>query len=217
MSAAGRRLDDRFVQNGAEEMIKRRFHDKIGKPILNLLKQGISPEKLSLSIAFGAVIGILPILGATTLICAAIAILLRLNLPAIQLFNYLVYPLQIFLLIPFMSLGAFIFQVDLPPLSFQELSTLFQQNFWGTMASFFETILYAVVAWLLVCVPLFVGIYAIFVAVLKRFGPMAKNGVPQRSYLSNGVQKRLVELHDSSETPHLTLYMVQYLWIQTMD
>ena len=129
-------------------MIKRRFHDKIGKPILNLLKQGISPERLSLSIAFGAVIGILPILGATTLICAAIAIMLRLNLPAIQLFNYLVYPLQIFLLIPFMSLGAFIFQVDLPPLSLQELSALFQQNFWGTMASFFETILYAVVAWL---------------------------------------------------------------------
>jgi len=177
MSEAGRRLDDRFVQNGAEEMIKRLFHDKIGKPILNLLKQGISPERLSLSIAFGAVIGILPILGATTLICAAIAIMLRLNLPAIQLFNYLVYPLQIFLLIPFMSLGAFIFQVDLPPLSFQELSTLFQQNFWGTMASFFETILYAVVAWLLVCVPLFVGIYAIFVAVLKRFGPMAKNSI----------------------------------------
>jgi uncharacterized protein (DUF2062 family) len=139
-----------------------------------LLKQGISPEKLSLSIAFGAVIGILPILGATTLICAAIAIALRLNLPAIQLFNYLVYPLQIFLLIPFISLGAFIFQVDLPPFTVQELRTLFQQDFWGAIASFFETILYAVIAWLMVCVPLFAGIYAIFVAVLKRFGPMVK-------------------------------------------
>ena len=160
-------------------MIRSAFQNKIGKPILNMLRQGISPEKLSLSIAFGAVIGILPILGATTLICAAIAIMLRLNLPAIQLFNYLVYPLQIFLLIPFMSLGAFIFQMDLPPLSVQELSALFQQDFWGTIASFFETILYAVVAWLLVCVPLFVGIYAIFVAVLKRFGPTARNSVSQ--------------------------------------
>jgi len=156
-------------------MIRSAFENKIGKPILNMLKQGISPEKLSLSIAFGAVIGILPILGATTLICAAIAIMLRLNLPAIQLFNYLVYPLQIFLLIPFMSLGAFIFQVDLPPLSFQELSALFQQDFWGTIASFFETILYAVLAWLLSCTPLFAVIYAICVPVIKRIGPTTGN------------------------------------------
>lgn len=154
-------------------MLKKYLHDKIVKPILNLLKQGISPEKLALSIALGAVIGILPILGATTLICAAIAIVLRLNLPAIQLFNYIVYPLQIFLIIPFMTLGAFIFQVDMPPFSVQELIALFQQNFWGTLLSFMETILYAVAAWFILCVPLFAGIYFLFVYVLKRFGPIA--------------------------------------------
>ncbi len=158
-------------------MIKRLFRDKIGRPILNLLKQGISPERLSLSIAFGVVIGMFPVLGATTLICAAIAIVLRLNQPAIQLFNYLVYPLQILMLIPFMSLGAFIFQGDPPPFSVQELSALFRQDFWGTIASFFETILYAVVAWLLVCTPLFAGIYAVCVPILKKFGPIAKNNV----------------------------------------
>jgi len=160
-------------------MIKNNFHNKIGKPILNILRQGISPKRLSLSIAFGAVIGILPVLGSTTLLCAATAIMLRLNLPAIQLSNYLVYPLQIFLLIPFMSLGAFIFQMDLPPLTVQEISTLFQQDFWGSIASFFETILYAVVAWLLVCTPLFLGIYAILFAMLKRFGTSARNSVAQ--------------------------------------
>lgn len=156
-------------------MITRFFREKIGRPILNLLKQGISPERLSLSIALGAVIGIFPVLGATTLICAAIAIVLRLNLPAIQLFNYLVYPLQILLVIPFMSLGAFIFQVDPPPFSIQEVGALFRQDFWGTIASFSETILYAIVAWILVGVPLFAGIYAICVPVLKRFGPITRN------------------------------------------
>ncbi|WP_319405198.1 DUF2062 domain-containing protein [uncultured Desulfosarcina sp.] len=160
-------------------MIKRLFNEKIGRPILNLLKQGISPERLSLSIAFGAVIGMFPVLGATTLICAAVAIVLRLNQPAIQLFNYLVYPLQIFLLIPFMSLGAFIFQGDPPPFSVQELGALFRQDFWGTIASFFETILYAIVAWILVCAPLFAGIYAIGVPLLRRFGPTAKKSVSE--------------------------------------
>lgn len=152
-------------------MLKTVFHNKVVRPILTLLKQGISPEKLSLSIAFGMVIGILPVLGATTLLCAAIAIILRLNLPAIQLSNYLVYPLQILLLIPFISLGAFIFQVEPPPLSVEELGALFQQDFWGTMASFFETILYAIVAWLLACAPLFALMYCIFVFILKRVGP----------------------------------------------
>ena len=154
-------------------MMKNYFHKKIATPILNLLKQGVSPEKLSLSIAFGAVIGILPILGATTLICAAIAIILRLNLPAIQLFNYLVYPLQILLIIPFMTLGAYVFQVDLPPLSVGELTVLFQQNFWGTLSAFMETIVYAIVAWFLLCAPLFAIIYFLFVSALKRFGPLS--------------------------------------------
>jgi uncharacterized protein (DUF2062 family) len=160
-------------------MLKNYFHKKIAIPILNLLKQGVSPEKLSLSIAFGAVIGILPILGATTLICAAIAIILRLNLPAIQLFNYLVYPLQILLIIPFMTLGAYLFHVDLPPLSVAELTVLFQENFWGTLSAFMETIIYAIIAWFLLCAPLFAGIYFLFVSALKRFGPLSTVKGPQ--------------------------------------
>lgn len=157
-------------------MLKTVLHDKVVSPIVKLLKQGISPEKLSLSIAFGVVIGILPVIGATTLLCAAIAIIMRLNLPAIQLANYLVYPLQILLLIPFISLGALIFQVEPPPLSVQELGALFQQDFWGTVASFFETILYAIVAWLLACAPLFAVMYGIFVFILKRVGPSLRLG-----------------------------------------
>jgi uncharacterized protein (DUF2062 family) len=146
---------------------------KFGQLILKFLKQGISPELLGLSIALGAVIGILPVLGATTLLCAAAAILLRLNLPVIQLSNYLVYPLQIVLLIPFVRLGAFLFQVEAPPLSIETLGALFQQDFWGTVVSFFETILYAIAAWLLVSIPLFVVIYGLSVSVLKRVGPVA--------------------------------------------
>lgn len=150
-------------------MIKAWLHTRIVKPIFNLLKQGISPEKLSLSMALGAVIGTFPVLGSTTLICTAVAIVLRLNLPAIQLANYLVYPLQIILIIPFISLGAILFQVEPPPLSVQELSALFQENFWGTIASFFDTILHAIIAWLLVFTPVFPIVYYGLVPIFKRF------------------------------------------------
>ena len=150
-------------------MTKGFFHNRIGKPILNLLKKGISPEKLSFTIACGAVIGIFPVLGSTTLICTAMAIVLRLNLPAIQLANYLVYPLQIALLIPFIRFGAFIFQVVPPPLSVQELSALFQQDFWGTFFYFLDSLVHAVVAWFLVCAPAFPVLYFVFVPIFRKF------------------------------------------------
>jgi uncharacterized protein (DUF2062 family) len=150
-------------------IIKSFFQNTISRPILNLFIMGISPEKLSLSMACGAVIGIFPVLGSTTLICGAVAIILRLNLPAIQLSNYLVWPLQIALLIPFINFGAFIFQVQPPPLSVQELSALFQQDFWGTVAYFFDTIAHAVVAWLLISAPLFPVLYFVCVPIFRKF------------------------------------------------
>lgn len=150
-------------------MLKIWLNDKIGKPILNLLKQGISPEKLSLCMAIGAVIGTFPIIGSTTVICTAIAIVLRLNLPAIQLANYLVYPLQIALLIPFISMGAFIFQVDPPPLSVQELSALFQQDFWGTIGAFFDSIVRAIIAWFLVCAAVFPILFYAMIPIFRKF------------------------------------------------
>ncbi len=82
------------------------------KPFIQLLRQGMSPEKIALTIALGIILGVTPVLGSTTLLCALAAILLRLNLPAIQLVNGVVYPLQFLLLIPFYRLGAWMFRAD---------------------------------------------------------------------------------------------------------
>jgi len=60
-------------------------------PIVDLLRQGITPEKIALSVALGAVLGIFPVLGSTTLLCAAAAFILRLNMPPIQVVNFLIY------------------------------------------------------------------------------------------------------------------------------
>jgi uncharacterized protein (DUF2062 family) len=42
--------------------LRRRLID----PLLALLTQGITPQKLALSIAIGAIVGIFPVLGSTT-------------------------------------------------------------------------------------------------------------------------------------------------------
>lgn len=74
-------------------------------PILSQLLQGISPEKIALTIVVGAALGVFPVLGASTLLCALVGMWLRLNQPILQLVNYAVYPLQIALIFVFLRIG----------------------------------------------------------------------------------------------------------------
>ncbi|KPA23968.1 PF09835 family protein [Leptospira interrogans] len=67
------------------------------------LKSGITPEKISLSIVIGAGMGVFPLIGTTMALCGILGVLFRLNPVAIQLANYLVYPLQIILIFPFLK------------------------------------------------------------------------------------------------------------------
>ena len=100
------------------------FHCRVVAPIVALLTQGITPEKIALSLAFGIVLGIFPVLGSTTVLCAAAALVFQLNLPAIQLVNYLIYPVQLFLLVPFIRMGEKLFRVAPLPLSLAQILTM---------------------------------------------------------------------------------------------
>lgn len=72
------------------------------------LRQGISPRRLALTLALGCAIGCIPVVGIPTVVCAGLALALRLNLPAIQAANYAVMPLQLVLIVPFVRLGGWL-------------------------------------------------------------------------------------------------------------
>jgi uncharacterized protein (DUF2062 family) len=76
--------------------------------VFKLSLEGVSPETLALSVGLAIVLGVFPIYGCPTLLCAAAAILLRLNLPAMQLVNVLTSPLQLVLFIPFHRFGGWL-------------------------------------------------------------------------------------------------------------
>src|SRR5260370_41162085 len=82
---------------------------RIKELIKKVAVQGISPHELALTIALGVAIGIIPIVLGATFICAGLAYFFRLNQPGIQAANYLAYPLQLALFLPFYRLGARIF------------------------------------------------------------------------------------------------------------
>ena len=152
-----------------EELAPKGFlRRKVVDRIVPLLKQGISPEKIALALAMGAVIGICPLIGATTAMCVVVALALRLNQPAIQIANYLVYPLQIALLIPFFQFGAWLFGMAPLPLSAHHLVFMFHENFWETVNSLWHIIIHAIVAWGLISLPTIAGLYYILRPLIRR-------------------------------------------------
>src|SRR5271170_1307288 len=116
------------------------FYRRIARPILDLLRQGVTPEKLALSLALGAAIGVFPALGTTTALCALVAFIWRLNLPAIQIVNYFVYPVQLALLIPFFRAGEILFGAPHLPLSLAEILTVVHASLWGATCFLWTTI-----------------------------------------------------------------------------
>jgi hypothetical protein len=93
------------------------LYRRVALPIVDLLRMGASPERLAWSIATGLLIGINPLLGSTTILCLAVALLFRLNIAASQLGNHIVYPLQLALIIPFLRIGSTAFRTAPIPLS----------------------------------------------------------------------------------------------------
>jgi uncharacterized protein (DUF2062 family) len=144
------------------------FHRKLVRPILDLLRQGVTPEKIALSLALGAALGVFPALGWTTALCTIAAIVLRLNLPAIQIVNYLMYPAQIVLLVPFFRLGEKLFRAPHLAVSAPQIYGMIHASAWNAIKLLWTTTWHAMVAWGLIA-PVFVGLmYVILTPVLRR-------------------------------------------------
>ena len=133
------------------------------KYILNVLgqalRQGMTPRKLALTCAFGIVIGIFPVFGTTTLLCFGVAILLRLNIPVIQLVNYLVAPLQLLLILPFIKIGTYLFGLTPFPYTSDQLLTMFSSNLWLLIKETGLALAIGIGVWMVVSIPLFFLIF----------------------------------------------------------
>jgi uncharacterized protein (DUF2062 family) len=119
---------------------------------------GLSPEAMALIIALGLVLGVFPVFGCPTLLCALAAGILRLNLPAIQLVNQLSSPLQLALLIPLSRIGA---HISGEPVA------------WSLAGAARD----AMAGWFCLCVPLGLVLYFILLFTLRRFHQEWFNGL----------------------------------------
>ncbi|EMJ96636.1 PF09835 family protein [Leptospira alstonii serovar Pingchang str. 80-412] len=144
----------------------KRFSPKNGMDIIKReLKSGITPEKISLSIVVGAGMGVFPLIGTTMTLCGILGILFRLNPVAIQLANYLVYPLQILLIFPFLQTGSMITST---PLDLDWAENISAENVSAIAKGIFDVAGFAVLGWLVWVPGISIVLYFLLLPFMKK-------------------------------------------------
>ncbi|MBC7365310.1 MAG: DUF2062 domain-containing protein [Undibacterium sp.] len=128
----------------AEESWWRR---RVVGPVLALLTQGITPDRIALTLAVGTACSLLPFLGFTSLLNLGVGFWLRLNQPILQTLNQILGPVQIALILVYVRIGEKIWSTPAMPLSIGQLVQSFKADPGGFFVRFGWTGVHAATAW----------------------------------------------------------------------
>jgi uncharacterized protein (DUF2062 family) len=156
-------------------IVRRRVVD----PVLGLLRQGLSPRDLALCLALGAGVGMFPVLGVSTPALTLIALWQRLNLAAIQLVSWLVGPVQLVLIIPFMRLGEWVLGSEPQPMTIEAGMEIISQGILQAIVTMWDAIVHASVGWILIGPLAIFVLYRSLIPVLERALKTLKPSSPQ--------------------------------------
>ncbi|MBD2768890.1 DUF2062 domain-containing protein [Hymenobacter sp. BT664] len=140
-------------------------------PMLALLKAGLSPEKLALTVSLGVAFGLVPTFGITSVVSTATALRLQLNLAAMQLVAHLMSAFQLVLLVPLLRAGAIVLGHghEVANLTLTSLRRLIAHDGWGAAGHLlWRAQLGALLLWALAAGPLVAVLYYLFRRVFRR-------------------------------------------------
>jgi uncharacterized protein (DUF2062 family) len=160
----------RILQSGSP--LSRRFQAAQEK-ILEWLQCGLAPRQLAFTLALGFAIGCIPLLGVTTAICALLAMILRLNMPAIQAANWVAMPLQVVLLIPFLRLGHWLFHGEAVAFNPAQLLLQIEAAPWSSLVQMSGLFGQAVLAWMITAGPALLLMTVLLTPLMHRISRMA--------------------------------------------
>jgi uncharacterized protein (DUF2062 family) len=147
--------------------LKAKFY-KVKDKTTALLKQGLTPKELSQSLIVSGLISTIPILGVSTFMITTVSLRQKLNLPIMISLSYLLWPVQILLIIPFIRVGEFIFSVPQNHHTAEQIISSFQASFSQTLSQLSFELLCGLGGWLLTAVPVAVGIYWVSLLFIKK-------------------------------------------------
>ena len=111
----------------------------------------------------------MPLVWGTSLICIVIASWLRINQVVMQLANYLMYPVQIILFIPYLILGEKLFTTNFLPQNHIQLLDQIKQSPYLFLSHFWQSNLQGLIAWLVIAPLVFTLVFGISHFLAGRF------------------------------------------------
>lgn len=145
------------TQNTSPALRRNFWQRRVRDPIVAQLTQGITPEKIALTVAVGSAVALFPILGTTTLLCFLVALILKLNQPITQLINQALWPVHVPAIFLCVRLGERVFGVHHVRFSIRVMNEML----WNQPKQFFHTFgstaLYAIVGWAILA-PFYIAI-----------------------------------------------------------
>ncbi|MBI2813580.1 MAG: DUF2062 domain-containing protein [Opitutae bacterium] len=131
---------------------------RVVAPLLAQLTQGVTPDKLSATLAVGTACSLFPFLGFTSLLNLGVGVALRMNQPVLQTLNQVLGPLQLVLVVAYLRLGEFLWRDPPMPFSFSGMIGTFGGKTVGEfLAIFGRAGAHAFTAWALTS-PLLVAV-----------------------------------------------------------
>lgn len=141
---------------------------RVVTPVLAQLKQGVTPDKIALTLAVGTACSLLPFLGFTALLNLGVGLWLRLNQPILQTLNQVLGPLQLVLILVYVRIGERIWSAPEMPLSVTVLAKAFTDDPGAFMQRFGWTGVHAATAWGLSAPVIMAAVYFPLRGVMRR-------------------------------------------------
>ncbi|SNC61565.1 Uncharacterized conserved protein, DUF2062 family [Hymenobacter gelipurpurascens] len=153
---------------------------RLVEPLRDLLRQGLTPHQLALTIALGTVLGLVPVLGITTLLATFAAVRLRLNVAATLLIAHLWSPVQLLLLIPLLRWGNRLLGNGADPeLTLVQLQLQFKHDWLTALQILWKAFAGGLLIWGAASVPVGALLYFLLRPLLRRV--MARQAVVENN------------------------------------
>jgi uncharacterized protein (DUF2062 family) len=120
---------------------------RVVEPVVRQMTQGISPEKIALTLAVGSACGVFPVPGTTTLLCLFVGIGLRLNQAIIQVVNGVLTPIHVALFFLFVNAGDLLTGTPHVKVGFHALETMIWDDPRHFLRLFDGVIFHALLGW----------------------------------------------------------------------
>lgn len=133
---------------------------RVRDPIVALFTQGLTPDRVALTLAVGTTCSLFPFLGFTSFLNLGVGLWLRLNQPILQTLNQVLGPLQILLIVPYVRFGELLWQMQDQRFNVSEMLRVFREASLGEFLQRFGwTGIHALTAWMLTAPALVVLLY----------------------------------------------------------